>query len=102
MIYFFNAQKGPCMDKRVRQALNYGINKQKLIDDVLDGAAYPLESVFSPLSLGYVSDVPGYPFNPEKAKKLLADSGYGDGLKIALNKPYGDGWGTKKLSENLA
>lgn len=101
MIYFFNAQKGPCMDKRVRQALNYGINKQSLIDDVLDGAAYPLESVFSPLSLGYVSEVPGYPFDPDKAKKLLGDAGYRDGLKIALNKPFGDEWGTKKLSENL-
>ncbi len=101
MIYFFNTQKGPCMDKRVRQALNYGIDKRKLIDDVLDGAAYPLESVFSPLSLGYDPEVPGYPFDPEKSKKLLADAGYGDGLKIALNKPYGDGHGTKKLSENL-
>jgi len=101
MIYFFNAQKGPCMDKRVRQALNYGINKQKLIHDVLDGAAYLLESVFSPLSLGYDPDVPGYRFDPDKAKKLLADAGYGDGLNIALNKPFGDGWGTRKLSENL-
>jgi peptide/nickel transport system substrate-binding protein len=101
MIYFFNTQKGPCMDKRVRQALNYGIDKRKLIDDVLDGAAYPLESVFSPLSLGYDPEVLGYPFDPEKSKKLLADAGYGDGLKIALNKPYGDGHGTKKLSENL-
>jgi len=101
MIYFFNAQKGPCMYKRVRQALNYGIDKKKLIDDVLDGAAYPLESVFSPLSLGYDPDIPGYPFDPDKAMKLLADAGYGDGLEIALNKPFGDGWGTKILSENL-
>lgn len=101
MIYFFNAQKGPCMDKRVRQALNYGIDKKKLIQDVLNGAAYSLESVFSPLSLGYVKDVPGYPYDPEKAKKLLADAGYGDGLKIAVDKPYGDGWGTQVLSENL-
>ena len=102
MIYFFNAQKGPCMDKRVRQALNYGINKQSLIDDVLDGAAYPLESVFSPLSLGYVPDIPGYPYDPDKAKRLLVSAGYGDGLNIALNKPFGDGWGTKKLSDNLS
>lgn len=101
MIYFFNAQKGPCVDKRVRQALNFGIDKKRLIDEVLGGAAYPLESVFSPLSLGYVRDVPGYPYDSEKAKKLLAEAGYGDGLEIALDKPYGDGWGTKALSENL-
>ena len=101
MIYFFNAQKGPCMDKRVRQALNFGIDKKKLIEDVLYGAAYTLESVFSPLSLGYDPEVPGYLYNRDKAKKLLAESGYPDGLKIALNKPFGDGWGTKKLSENL-
>jgi len=45
--------------------------------------------------------VPEYRFDPDKAKKLLADVGYGDGLNIALNKPFGDGWGTRKLSENL-
>jgi len=101
MIYFFNAQKGPCIDKRVRQALNYGIDKKRLINEVLNGSAYPLESVFSPLSLGYVPDVSGYPYDPEKAKKLLADAGYGDGLTIAVDKPYGDGWGTQILSENL-
>jgi len=101
MIYFFNAQKGPCIDKRVRQALNYGIDKNKLIDEVLDGAAYPLESVFSPLSLGYDPDIPGYPFDPEKAMRLLEKAGYGNGLRIVLNKPFGDGWGTRMLSENL-
>ena len=42
MIYFFNAQKGPCVDKRVRQALNYGINKKTLIDLALNGAGYSL------------------------------------------------------------
>ncbi len=101
MIYFFNAQKGPCMDKRVRQALNYGIDKKRLIKDVLEGAAYPLESVFSPLSLGYDPDIPGYPFNPDKARKLLEKAGYDNGVRIVLNKPFGDGWGTKILSENL-
>jgi len=101
MIYFFNAQKGPCADKRVRQALNYGINKKRLIDEVLDGAAYPLQSVFSPLSLGYDPDIPGYPYDPEKARKLLEKAGYGNRLRIVLNKPFGDGWGTRTLSENL-
>ena len=101
MIYFFNAKKGPCIDKRVRQALNYGIDKKRLIEEVLNGAAYTLESVFSPLSLGYDPDVPGYPYDPEKAKKLLKKSGYSDGLEIAVNKPHGDGWGTQVLSENL-
>ena len=101
MIYFFNAQKGPCKDKRVRQALNYGINKQTLIDEVLDGAGYPLESVFSPLSPGYDPEIPGYPYDLDKAKKLLKEAGYGDGLQIVMNKPYGAEWGTDKLSENL-
>ncbi len=101
MIYFFNAQKGPCRDKRVRQALNYAINKQTLIDAALDGAGYPLESVFSPLSPGYVPDVPGYPYDPEKAKSLLAEAGYGDGVTLVVNKPYGDGWGTRLLTNNL-
>jgi len=101
MIYFFNAQKGPCVDKQIRQALNYGINKKTLIDLALDGAGYSLESVFSPLSPGYIPDVPGYPYDPEKARRLLSDAGYDDGLKLVVNKPYGDGWGTEVLTNNL-
>ena len=89
------------MDKRVRQALNYGVNKQALIDVALARAGYPLEGVFSPLSVGYDPDIPGYPYEPEKAKRLLDEAGYGNGLKIVMNKPYGDGYGTMKLSENL-
>lgn len=101
MIFFFNAQKGPCMDKRVRQALNYGFDKQDLINEVLDGAGYPLKSVFSPLSPGYDPDIPGYPYNPEKAKKLLKEAGYEDGLKLVMNKQYGEKYHNTKLSQNL-
>lgn len=101
MIYFFNTQRGPCRDTRVRQALNYGVNKQTLIDIAVNGAGHPLQGVFSPLSLGYVPDIPGYPYDPEKARSLLDDAGYGEGLKVVMNKPYGNGYGTMKLSENL-
>ena len=101
MIYFFNAQRGPCSDIRVRQALNYGVDKQALIDSALDGAGHPLKGVFSPLSVGYDPDVPGYPYEPDRARSLLEDAGYGGGLRLVMNKPYGDGYGTMKLSENL-
>ena len=101
MIFFLNAQKGPCIDKRVRQALNYGFDKQDLINDVLYGAGYPLEGVFSPLSPGYDSDIPGYPHNPEKAKKMLKEAGHGGGLKLVMNKQYGEKYHNTKISKNL-
>lgn len=101
MVLFFNAQKGACKDIRVRQALNYGFDRQSMLNEEFEGAGYPLESVFSPLSPGYDSDIPVYPYDPEKAKELLKDAGYENGLKLVLNKQLGEKYNSTNVSMNL-
>lgn len=66
-------------DVNVRQALNYGVNNEELVDSVLDGAGTPTNCVFSP-AVPYVTEEnsKGYPYDVEQAKALLAKSGYTD------------------------
>ncbi|MCF1504702.1 ABC transporter substrate-binding protein [Afifella sp. H1R] len=71
-----NTKDGPFADKRVRQAVNYAINKRSLVDNVLQGtaevAAGPVPPAFA---WAHNDDVKPYPYDPEKAKALLKEAG---------------------------
>lgn len=71
-------------DVRVRQALNYAIDSATIADTVYNGAATPVPAVPIPDdSLAYTDALADkYPFDPDKAKQLLADAGYADGFKV--------------------
>lgn len=84
-----NVSREPFDNKLVRQAVAYAIDKQAIIDHVLEGyAQYPsgIESTVIPYS---AQDLDPYTYNPEKAKELLAEAGYEDGLSIVLHTPEG-------------
>ena len=71
-------------DVRVRQALNYAVDRQTIIDALLGGTATPLGQPFVPGGFGYNPANEAYPYDPDKARELLAEAGYGDGLNIKL------------------
>jgi ABC-type transport system substrate-binding protein len=71
MYVALNNQKGPFKDPRVRQALNYAVNKASIVKDVVDGYATVADSVIPPGVWGYAK-IGAYPFDPAKARKLLA------------------------------
>ncbi len=79
-----NMKEGPFQDKAVRQAVNYAINKQVLVENVLQGtaeiAAGPTPPAFA---WAYNEALEPYPYDPEKAKELLAEAGY-DGEEIVF------------------
>ncbi|NLY29009.1 MAG: ABC transporter substrate-binding protein [Firmicutes bacterium] len=97
--YGFNVELEPFTDKRVRQAFNYAIDRETLIDIVLEGRASPAKGVLPPGMFGYNPDLEGYDFNPEKAKQLLAEAGYPNGLEVTLQ--YNTNLGHKRLAEAL-
>jgi peptide/nickel transport system substrate-binding protein len=76
--------RGPLKEKLVRQALNYAVDKQALIDAFYAGAAEPAINPMPPVVAGYNPDVEDYPYDPEKAKELLAEAGYPDGFEMEL------------------
>ena len=96
--------RGPLQDKLVRQALNYAVDKQGIIDAFYAGQAIPAKNPMPPSISGYNDDIEDYPYDLEKAKQLLAEAGYPDGFEMELwampvPRPYmPDG---KKVAEVL-
>jgi len=87
IIFMCNCQQGPCKDRRVRQALNYALDKDKIIAEVTGGAATPLNGYLTPHHFGYDPETPVYPYDPKRARSLLADAGYSEGLKLIFDIP---------------
>ncbi len=83
-------KEGPLQHKKVRQALNYAVNKEGIIAAILEGLGTPLKSGgLSNYHFGFQEDVGPYPYDPEKAKELLAEAGYPDGFEISMMIPDG-------------
>lgn len=81
----FNTQIKPFDNKKVRQALNYAVNKEAVIEAVFFGMGSPSYGPISPSIWGFDKSLPrAYPYNPEKAKKLLAEAGYPDGFECII------------------
>lgn len=87
VIFMCNCQNGPCGDVRVRQALNYALDKQAIIQTVMQGDAKVLTGPLSPHHFGYDPAVAAYPYDPDFARQLLAEAGYSEGLKLVLDIP---------------
>ncbi len=83
-----NCYKKPFNDVRVRQALDYAIDKESIVKNIYQGRALVANNLVTPLTTGYVP-IKGYPYDPERAKKLLADAGFPNGLKAKLWSPQG-------------
>ena len=73
-----NVEKAPFNNKEFRQALNYAIDKQSIIDSMFMGKAKIAKSIVNPNVFGYYDGLEEYPFNPEKAKELIEKSGVKD------------------------
>lgn len=73
----FNTQKPPFDNVLIRQAINHAINKDELNTAFYGGLGIPAVSPLPPSVWGHNPNVPKYEYNPEKAKELLAQAGYG-------------------------
>ena len=71
-----NAKEGPFADKRVRQAANYAVNKEALVNEVLEGTAEVAAGPTPPaFAWAYNPDLEPYPYDPERARALIAEAG---------------------------
>ena len=71
----------PWQDVRVRQALNYAVDKEAIVKHILHGQAAIVPGDFG---VPEWRDIPPYPYDPERARQLLASAGYPDGFEMTL------------------
>ena len=96
--YIFNVKRGPLQDARVRKALTMGLNIQEIVDKVTRAGQLASRSMVPPMA-GYTPAL-GAAYDPEGAKKLLAEAGYPDGKGFpALTVIYNTNDGHKLIAE---
>src|ERR1700754_4039126 len=88
----FNTEKKPFDNKVVRQALNYAVNKKAIIDAVFLGSGVPATNPIPPTIWSYNTQIKDYEYDPEKAKKMLAEAGVSnlefDLWAMPVQRPY--------------
>lgn len=93
----------PLKHRDVRFALNYAIDKAALVKNTLEGHGTPLRAQpYSPMYFGFNPDFREIPYDPDRARKLLADAGYPNGLDIDFVTPFGRYLKDKELTEVIA
>lgn len=84
-----NVNEGPMQDLRVRQAMNYGVDVDEIIRTVMEGYATRTPGPLIPINKSFDPTLKPYPYDPEKAKRLLKEAGYGSGLNLTLHSCQG-------------
>ena len=77
----------PLLDQRVRRALSMAIDRQAIVDRVMEGSASPANQILPDNFYGFNADLPPLEYDLEGAKALLTEAGHASGFKIVLNGP---------------
>lgn len=79
-------EENPLLDINVRKALNIAINREEMNEVFYGGemAFMPVTHIFPPSDYGFKDSFVPYPYDPEEAKRLLAEAGYPDGFKMEV------------------
>jgi peptide/nickel transport system substrate-binding protein len=102
MILLYNGEDSVIKDVRLRQAMNYAVDKEAIAEQIYGGFAVPADGqILTPGHFGYNPEVQAYPYDPEKAKQLIQESGY-KGEEILLQSEAGRWLKDKELVEVVA
>jgi peptide/nickel transport system substrate-binding protein len=94
--------KNPLLDVRVRRAISKAINRQAIVDRVMEGQAVPSGQLVSEKLFGNVPGLKADAYDPEGAKKLLAEAGYPNGFNITIHGPAGRYVNDEKIVQAVA
>ena len=79
--------KNPLKDARVRKALSKAINRNAMVGKVMEGEAVPAGQLLADGMFGSTRNLKVEPYDPEGARKLLAEAGYPDGFMLTVHAP---------------
>ncbi|KKM08836.1 ABC transporter substrate-binding protein [Clostridiales bacterium PH28_bin88] len=80
----FFTHKKPFNDPKLRQAVSMAVNRKDLVDFLYQGMAKLANGPLPDFMPGYAADLKPYEYNPEDAKKLMAEAGYPNGMKVKM------------------
>jgi peptide/nickel transport system substrate-binding protein len=99
----FNSHKKELANPKVRIALNLAVDKETLAKTIYLGHARPMDAQhLAKGMLGYNPKLKPYPYDPKRAKQLLAEAGYADGFELVLHAPIGRYLKGEETSEVVA
>lgn len=79
-----NTEKGALKDKRVRQAIGHMVDKEAIMEGVYYNQGRQMKGALQPEVLGYNEDLEDLEYDPERAKELMKEAGYEDGLDLKI------------------
>ena len=83
--FLFTTNAGrPTQNKLVRQAINYAIDKDTIVKNIYKGYTKPTGQLLQETTVGYNPAIKPYPYDPAKAKQLLAEAGYPNGFETTI------------------
>ncbi len=88
-----NMEKPPFDNLKVRLAINHAFNKAEIIESLYQGTGIPAKNPIPPALWSYDDTIEDYPYDPDRAKELLAEAGYPDGFEttlwaLSIPRPY--------------
>lgn len=92
----------PIMDTRVRLAMNLGVDIQAIIQSLFNGQAQRINSFIGNVQFGHDPSLPPLPYDPARARQLLAEAGYPQGFKIGMACPSGAYTNDKDVCQAIA
>lgn len=102
MMLLMNPAFPPWDNVKLRQAVAYAIDRDSIIKNVMKGEAIKLTGPIGPLQFGYSKNVkPTYEYNPEKARQLVKEAGYPNGVDVELSTPVGRYVNDKQVTEAM-
>ena len=102
VVFNWNATQPPLSDKRVRQALHYAMDVESIVKNLYAGYGRPFSGGVADTDFGYNPALKAYPYDPARAKKLLADAGYANGIDVTMYAGSGTMVNDKQLLEAIA
>ncbi len=100
--YPLNALKPPFNDKRVRQAVNYAVDREAIVKNILEGYGEVRTGPFSPKQWGADPAVKGYTYDLQKARQLLREAGYPNGIDVTWDITSGTAVKDVEIGEAVA